>query len=103
MALSANDFLYLKKSILKEAIDSKSNVLIYFYEWIFELPSNDLLVNGESIIQKYEIPTGWDGFGLFDLDKLESEGFIIKINELENDPVTLEKIIKYQIVDSVVI
>lgn len=97
MALIEQDFVKFRDVILKAAMEIKSHKLVYSTEWLFDLPSHDLKINGESIIVKYGIPTGWYGFGLEDLNKLVNEGFLMKVFEFTNELDPLEKSIEYEI------
>jgi hypothetical protein len=101
MALLEQEFIKFRNDLLKASLEMKSNKLEYSTEWFFDLPGHDLKMNGVSIIVRYEIPTGWNGFGQDDLNKLEKEGFLIKVTETidENDP--LEKSIEYEILKAV--
>lgn len=97
MALLEQDFVKFRDGLLKAALEIKSHKLVYSTEWFFDLPSHDLKINGESIIVKYEIPTGWNGFGQEDLNKLVKEGILKKVSEVINELDPLEKTIEYEI------
>lgn len=48
-------------------------------------------MNGISLTHEYDIPTGCDGFGIEDLNKLEKMEFLVKTFESDEDPITFEK------------
>ena len=97
MALNSIEIKNFKLEILRASIDLNSNILEYESDCTFDLPGHDLRINGESILYKYNIPTGWNGFGSGDLEKLENSGFLKRIEETEEDPITFEKRIVFMI------
>lgn len=97
MALDNVAFQVFKQEIIKASKELNSNQLIFFSEWIFDFPSKELEINGVKLHSKYNIPIGWDGYGLDDLTRLEKEGVLEKIYESEKDPLTLQKKVIYQI------
>lgn len=97
MALEEEALKKFNSELLRASIELNSRKLLFKSEWVFEMPSQDLQIKNMSLIEKYDIPVGWNGYGSKDLEKLEKEGFLRKIFESEEDPLTLEKIIKYEI------
>jgi len=68
-----------KEELIKASSDLLSDELIFRSEWIFDLPTQSLEINGIPLHEKYKIPTGFNGYGLADLEKLERSDFLIKI------------------------
>lgn len=99
MALDNIEFEKFKQTLKKASEELGSKELVFFSEWTYLLPGQSLEINGESLPHKYDIPTGWDGYGVDDLDKLEKMGFLIKTFESDEDPISFEKTIKYQITE----
>lgn len=89
--------LKLMHEISRAVHDLKSTELIFESEWLFTHPSQSLKIGDEMLHSTYDIPTGFDGFGIEDLEKLTEVGFLEKIYESEEDPITLEKVIKYKV------
>lgn len=100
MALDKDQLVRFANELIKASRERGSRELIFESEWIWDLPTQGLEVAGKEIHYSYDIPIGWNGYGKDDLDKLESMGFLRKIDESEEDPVTLQKTIKYQITGS---
>lgn len=86
-----------KEELIKASSDLSSDELIFRSEWIFDLPTQSLEINGILLHKKYKIPTGLNGYGLVDLEKLERLDFLRKISDTEEDPITLERKIVYRI------
>ena len=99
MALNETQFINFKDELKKASEELSSKELIFHSEWIFDLPTQSLEIANQRLDQDYNIPVGWDGYGKDDLNKLEKIGFLKILFESEEDPVTLEKIIKYKIID----
>jgi len=95
MALSNKDLQRLKEELTKASNSFGSNELIFESEWIYLLPSQALVISGKMLHQNYDIP---DDYGKSDLEKLEKMGFLKKIYQSEEDPVTLEQTTKYEII-----
>ncbi|MCM0666535.1 hypothetical protein [Flavobacterium tyrosinilyticum] len=99
MALNDIELERLKLTVKKASEELGTKELVYFSEWAYFLPSHTLKMNEVSLPEKYDIPTGWNGFGTDDLEKLEKVGFLVKTFEWEEESFTFEKIIKYLIVE----
>lgn len=99
MALNDIELERLRLTLKKASEELRTKELVYFSEWADFLPSHTLKMNEVSLPEKYDIPTGWDGFGTDDLEKLEKVGFLVKTFEWEEESFTFEKIIKYLIVE----
>ncbi|MNQ18698.1 hypothetical protein D3C85_317500 [compost metagenome] len=97
MALNDIELEKFKHTLKKASEELGTKEIEYFSEWIYFLLGHSLKMNGVSLTHKYDIPTGWDGFGVNDLDKLEKIGFLTKTFESDEDPITFEKTIKYLI------
>lgn len=98
MALNNTELENFRTEIKKASEDLRSNELIFQTEWIFDLPTQFLKISEVILHDGYNIPIGWDGYGIQDLEILEQQGFLKKIFETKKDPVTLKQIIKYLII-----
>jgi len=92
MALDEDDYIKFKDTILTAFKELKATELEYYWRWVFLLPTHSLRMNEENIDYKYEIPIGWNGYGLDDLMRMVDEGYLVLQSETEEDPITLEKI-----------
>lgn len=99
MALNSIDLEKFKLTLKKASEELGTKEIVYFSEWVYFLPSHSIQMNGIYLHEKYDIPTGWDGFGSEDLDELGKMGFLRKTFESEEDSVFFEKTIKYLIVE----
>lgn len=96
MALDKGSYLLFKKLILRAF---NSDEIKYFSEWIYLYPTHSLEIDNIMIEEAYSIPTGWDGYGLTDLEKMVEEGILLKRSETEEDPVTLEKTVIFKLIN----
>lgn len=76
--LNDKDFERLKNGILKASADRNDTQLVYECEWIYLHPSHEMYIGGKGITHEYDIPSGFDGYGDKDLEKLVTQG-ILKI------------------------
>lgn len=83
MALNLEELKSFTKALHKASKELNSTKLVYKKEWIFLYPSHSLSIGKEMLHSKYKIPTGFDGFGQGDLERLVEFGCL-----------TLEKITK---------
>ncbi len=97
MALDKMQFENFKNKILKASKELQSNQLTYISEWVYLLPSHSLEINGKMIDYTYDIPSGWDGYGLQDLYRLVNEGILEFVKETKEEPNTLQKAIFYKV------
>jgi len=97
MALENKSLLDFINAIQIASNYLKSDELVYTSEWLYDLPTHSLEINNQMLLVDYEIPTGWDGFGIDDLNELEKRGILSKTFESAEDPVLLSKVIKYKI------
>ncbi len=81
----------------KASIEHNNKELVFESEWLFDLPTQSLSINGKMLHSDYDIPTGLDGYGLKDLQELENKGFLTKISVVENEHDPEEITIKYLI------
>lgn len=100
MALNDIELEKFKRTLKKASEELGTKEIVFFSEWFYLLPGQSIEMNGVPLHEKYDIPIGWDGYGIDDLDKLEKMEFLIKTFESEEDPVTFEKTIKYQILET---
>lgn len=100
MALSKIELITFFKELLRASKDFKSKEIVFVSEWVYLLPTQSLSISDNMLHLNYNIPTGWNGYGKVDLNKLVEIGCLKIITESEEDPLTLEKIIKYQIIES---
>ncbi len=98
MALDETALFSFLKELLRASKDLKSREIILNSEWIYDLPTQSLSISNNMLHLNYNIPTGWDGYGEKDLEKLVELGYIRKVSESKEDPITFEKTIKYQII-----
>ncbi|MEW7290664.1 hypothetical protein [Aquimarina sp. 2304DJ70-9] len=98
MALDESQRNAFLSELIKASKELKSDELVFKSEWIYDLPTQSLEIGGQMLHNRYEIPTGWNGYGVEDLTKLVELGFLYKIYESEEEPITFEKTIKYLII-----
>lgn len=85
-------------NLLKKAsTDKNTNIFEYRTEWLFDWPSHSISINGLSLHKEYLLP---HEYSLKDLNELEHLGFIIRVDETEEDITTLEKTITYKIIEA---
>jgi hypothetical protein len=87
----------LKEELLKAATEIGSNILIYEINFWFGLPSHSLKINDIELFKNYNIPNGYDGIGLHELNILEKDGFLKKVSEQIDEIDPLDKTIIYEI------
>lgn len=97
MALNDIEFEKFKLTLKKASEELGTKEIEYYSEWVYFLPGHSLKMNNVSLTHEYDIPTGWDEFGVEDLNKLEKMEFLVKTFESDEDPITFEKTIKYLI------
>nr|WP_294787224.1 hypothetical protein [uncultured Flavobacterium sp.] len=98
MGLNNFELEKFKLTIKKAAEELGTNEILFTSEWIYDLPTQSIKINEIPLHEKYDIPLGWDGYGINDLFKLEKMGFLLKIYESDEDPITFEKTIKFLII-----
>lgn len=98
MSLNKAQLNCFKNELKKASDELESKELTFKSEWTFDLPGQSLEILGQELHHNYQIPIGWDGYGTHDLEELEKLGFLKKFFESEEDPIFLEKIIRYQII-----
>lgn len=86
----------LKIALKNASKELNSNKVIYEIHFWFGAPSHSLKISGIELLNKYDIPSGWDGVGEKELIELEKTGFLKKMSEVTSDD--LEKTIEYLIV-----
>lgn len=85
----------LVSEISRASLELNSNELIYTFDWSFLLPGQSLTISGKMLHNQYAIP---DNYGTKDLEKLVEIRFLEQVYESEQDPITLEKTIKFIII-----
>ena len=100
MALNKNQLLKLETAIKNASKELNGIILVYMEEWVFDLPSQSIEINGTMIDVKYGLPIGQDGkdgYDSEDLCKLENKGVLSKLDESKEDPITFHKSIIYKL------
>lgn len=97
MSLNTSQLTELKRNILQASIDIGCDELTFVWEWVFDLPGQSLEIDGIALHEKYSIPTGWDGYGQDDLEKLVNDGFLSVISQENSQGVYMQEEIIYRI------
>lgn len=82
-------------TIASKKLNSKE--LIFSTSIPFLHPVSSLKIKDTELADNYNIPTGLKGSGEKDLTVLVNESKLKIIDETEEDPITFEKIVKYEI------
>jgi len=91
----------LQKQLLDGIITASKKInskeLIFSTSIPFLYPVSSLKIKDTELSDNYNIPVGLKGYGEKDLTVLVNELKLKIIEETEEDPITFEKIIKYEI------
>lgn len=97
MPLSSSDFSGFMETLSRASEELHTLELVFRSEWFFDLPGQVLEMGGIRLNDRYDIPTGWNGYSLDDLMKLVEMGFLRISFDSGEDAETFERTIKFEI------